>query len=125
MDRHEYAVPFRIDSASGQAAQSTYSLHVEQMIRQVLLTMPGERPDLPEFGCGLRQLIFAPYSNALDPTTQLIVQQALDRWLSGQITVKKVSVSTPPNGDESRILVQIEYVLNETQAGKKLEVLVF
>jgi phage baseplate assembly protein W len=43
------------------------------MIRQVLLTSPGERIDLPEFGCGLRQLIFAPHSSALDSTTNLIV----------------------------------------------------
>src|SRR5512134_1247724 len=95
MHRHDYAFPFRIDPASGQAAQTNYAAHVAQMIRQVLLTSPGERADLPEFGCGLRQLIFAPHSEALDATTQLVVQQALNRWLAGQIQVKKVKVLTP------------------------------
>ena len=119
MTRHDYAFPFRIDLASGQAAQSAYAAHVDQMIRQVLLTTPGERADLPEFGCGLRQLIFAPHSDALDATTKLSVTQALDRWLAGQIQLKDVKVS--PGDDEASILVQIEYVLIETQTAQRLE----
>ena len=126
MQRHDYAFPFRIDNGSHQAAQTTYEAHVEQMIRQVLLTSPGERADLPEFGCGLRQLIFAPHSDALDATTQIIVLQALNKWLSAQIQVKKVRVAAPEEtGDEAQLLVQIEYVLRETQTNKNLQVLVF
>lgn len=126
MQRHDYSFPFRIDATSRQAAQSGYEAHVEQMIRQVLLTAPGERADLPEFGCGLRQLIFAPHSEALDATTQIIVLQSLKKWLSGQITVRKVRVVPPAEtGDEAQLLVQIEYVLIETQTNKSLEVLVF
>src|SRR5215467_13102714 len=102
MSRHDYAFPFRIDPVSGQAAQSPYGTHVDQMIRQVLLTAPGERVDLPEFGCGLRQLIFAPNSDALQATTQLIVRKALDRWLGNQIDVQNVRVSSGPGGDQSQ-----------------------
>ncbi len=58
MNRHDYAFPFRIDPVSHQAARTSYETHVDQMIRQVLLTSPGERADLPEFGCGLRRLLF-------------------------------------------------------------------
>lgn len=123
MDRHDYAFPFRIDPASGQAAQTSYESHVEQMIRQVLLTAPGERADLPEFGCGLRQLIFAPHSEALTATTQMQVQQALNQWLAGQIQVKNVNVVPPGAGfDEAQLLIQIEYVLIETLSNKRMEV---
>jgi phage baseplate assembly protein W len=113
--RHDYAYPFRIDALSGQAAQSAYGTHVDQMIRQILLTSPGERIDLPEFGCGLRQLLFAPDSDALQATTQLLVMRSLNDWLSDQITVTQVSVSPGPGGDYSEILIQIQYVLIETQ----------
>jgi len=123
MDRHDYAFPFRIDPASGQAAQTNYEAHVEQMMRQVLLTAPGERADLPEFGCGLRQLIFAPHSDALTATTQMQVQQALNQWLAGQIQVKNVNVAPPGAGlDEAQLLIQIEYVLIETLSNKHMEV---
>ena len=124
MDRHDYGYPFRIDPASGQAAQTNYASHVDQMIRQILLTAPGERADLPEFGCGLKQLIFAPHSQALDATTRILVQQSLDRWLAGQITVQKVTVGPPAPGQEEQLTVEIDYVLVETQSQKQIAILV-
>jgi uncharacterized protein len=126
MIRHDYAFPFRIDSSSRQAAQVGYEKHVEQMIRQVLLTAPGERADLPEFGCGIRQLVFAPHSDALDATTNLIVLNALNKWLASQIKVQKVKVGPPGDGpDAAQLLIQIEYELIETRTNKQIEVLVF
>src|SRR4051794_8414584 len=116
MARHDYAFPFRIDPVSGQAQQAPYPAHVDQMIRQVLLTAPGERADLPAFGCGLRQLLFAPNSDALQATARLTVQRALDQWLAGQVQVVKVDVSGGDDGDGSRIVVQVEYLLIETQS---------
>jgi phage baseplate assembly protein W len=124
MTRHDYAFPFRISTLSGQAAQTDYGTHVDQMIRQILLTAPGERADLPEFGCGLRQLIFAPNSDALQATCQLTVQRALNRWLSDQIQVQKVTVSSAPDGDPSQIVVLVQYVLIETQTKQTTEITV-
>jgi phage baseplate assembly protein W len=115
MARHDYAYPFRIDPISGQAQQTPYSTHVDQMIRQILLTAPGERADLPQFGCGLRQLLFAPNSDALQATAQLTVQRALNQWLANQIQVINVVVSPGAGGDYSQIVVQIQYLLIETQ----------
>lgn len=116
MARSDYAFPFRIDPASGQAAQVGYADHVEQMIIQVLLTTPGERADLPNFGCGLRQLLFAPNIDALQATTSILVQQSLATWLADQVQVKKVTVSSGPDGDQSQLLVEIDYVVIETQS---------
>ena len=124
MTRTDYAFPFRIDPVSGQAAQTSYGTHVDQMIRQVLLTAPGERVDLPEFGCGLRQLIHAPNSDALLATTQLIVRRALDRWLAGVIEVRDVQVSSGDGNDYSRINVQITYLLVETQTQQTTPIIV-
>jgi hypothetical protein len=116
MARSDYAFPFRIDAASGQAAQSAYAAHVDEMIRQVLLTTPGERADLPGFGCGLRQLLFAPNSTALQATTQILVQESLAKWLGNQIQVQNVSVNSGEGGDDAQLLVEIDYVLIETQS---------
>ncbi len=38
MIRRDIRYPFAIDAASGQAAQTDYASHVDQMIRQILLT---------------------------------------------------------------------------------------
>src|SRR5260370_41306521 len=98
MMRNDFAFPFHIDAASGQAAQTSYQDHVEQMIRQVLLTDPGERVCLPEFGAGLRRLIFAPLSSSLEAATRLMVTDALTRWLGNQISVRNVTVETSAAG---------------------------
>jgi phage baseplate assembly protein W len=115
MPRRDYSHPFRLDPASGQARQVSYGNHVEQMIRQVLLTAPGERVDLPEFGCGIRQLLFAPNSDALQASARLIVQSALTEWLASHVQLVNVSVSDGA-GDGSQIDIQIEYLLIETQS---------
>ncbi len=123
MIRRDYAFPFRINPASGQAMQTGYAAHVEQMIRQVLLTSPGERADLPEFGCGLRRLIFAPHSEALDATTQIMVRQALDKWLGGQIKVQTVSVLMPDDAgyDPAQLTIRIEYQLIDTRTNHQTQ----
>lgn len=124
MNRTDYAFPFRIDAASGQGAQSPYAAHVDEMIRQILLTTPGERADLPEFGCGLRRLLFAPNSDALQATTQLMVQRSLTQWIGNQINLQSVTVAPGPGGDYSQILVQVAYVLLETQSSQQTQVVV-
>jgi uncharacterized protein len=121
--RRDFRYPFAIDAASGQAAQTDYASHVEQMIQQVLLTDPGERVCLPTFGAGLRRLLFAPMNASLGATTKLIVTQSLNQWLGNQITVKDVTVTTsldpsatpgPPLPDGA-IQVVVTYILTETQ----------
>lgn len=124
--RQDYAFPFRLDIQARQASQANaYQVHVEDMIKQVLLTAPGERIDLPEFGCGVRKLLFAPNSDALAAATQVMIQQALTRWLGDQINVTNVSVTPPEDTpDQSQLLILIQYVLIETQSTQGLEILV-
>src|SRR5271166_6539401 len=116
MNRTDYAFPFAIDPGSSQAARAAYAAHVDQMIRQILLTTPGERADLPEFGCGLRRLLFAPNSTGLEATTQILIQRSLTQWLGNQITLQSVTVGPGPGGDFSQLSVQIAYLLTETQS---------
>jgi phage baseplate assembly protein W len=123
--RTDFAFPFRIDAASGQAARASYQDHVEQMIRQILLTDPGERVCLPTFGAGLRRLLFAPLSAQLQASATMIITQSLNTWLGNQITVQKVTVQTPastPGVPDGTISVLISYVLIETQSVRQTQV---
>jgi uncharacterized protein len=125
MIRNDFAFPFRIDAASGQAAQSSYQDHVDQMIRQILLTDPGERVCLPTFGAGLRRLLFAPITAQLQASAQMMVTQALNAWLGNQITLQKVTVDTPvssPGLPDGTIIITIAYVLIETQSVRQTQV---
>lgn len=87
--------PLRVNSSIGRfASELEYSRYVEQLIRQVLLTSPGERIHRPHFGAGLRQMVFAPN----DPTSARLVEattrHALEKWLGSLITVADVTASS-------------------------------
>lgn len=110
MIRRDIAHPFQL--IGGQAAMADYPAHVAQMVRQVLLTDPGERVCLPTFGAGLRRLLFAPISGGLEATTELAVRQALNSWLADHIVVSGVSVTLP---EEGRIDIEVRYELIETR----------
>jgi phage baseplate assembly protein W len=110
MIRRDLAFPLRI--VGGQGATASYAAHVGQMVRQVLMTDPGERVCLPTFGAGLRRLLFAPMTAGLESTTELAVRTALDTWLGDQIGVRSVSVTRP---EDSRIVIEVKYELIETR----------
>ena len=124
MQRADYAFPFRIDPASNEGARAPYATHVDQMIRQLLLTAPGERADLPDFGCGLRNLLFAPDTDALQVTTQLMVQSALNRWLANEIDLQSCTVTPGSGGDMAQLRIDIVYTLLETQTLQQSQVVV-
>jgi uncharacterized protein len=124
--RRDYAYPLRIDGGSQQAAQAPYAAHVEQMIEQILLTAPGERVDLPQFGCGLRQLVFAPLTSSLRASLQIQVTQALGRWLGGIIQVSSVDVETGATNaalDPGTVQLTVAYTLVDTQTSERATVL--
>jgi len=125
--RSDYNLPFGVDPASRQVRGIDYPTHVEQMIQQVLFTAPGERADLPQFGCGLSQLIFAPLSSALAVNTEINVRQALEEWLAGVITVGDVTALTSddPGGpaDPTTLVITISYTVIDTLTGHHIRVI--
>jgi uncharacterized protein len=119
-ERHDYAFPFRIDGASRQARRVGYERHVAELVRQLLLTDPGERADLPAFGCGLRALVFAGASDANAATAQMLVQHALAQWLADHLEVRDVEVTA----GEARIDVRVDYMLVRTRQAQSVELAV-
>jgi phage baseplate assembly protein W len=101
--------PFAIDEGAGRfAEESDYAAHVEQMMRQVLLTNPGERINRPDFGCGLRRMVFAPNSEVTAGLTQVTIYQALEDWLGDLIGVDDVKVEAREEVLEIRIVYVIK-----------------
>ena len=72
----------------GRTAVTDPDDHVRDMIYLVLFTAPGERVNRPEFGCGVKQLVFAPLSDALTAATEQLIHGALIRWLDPVISLE-------------------------------------
>jgi phage baseplate assembly protein W len=124
--RADYAFPFRIAPGTSRGAQSSYPDHVDEMLRQLLLTSPGERACLPEFGCGLRRLVFAPQSDALVATVELQIRQAVERWLGDQVQLADIVVvsgaTSPSSGlDQGELHITLSYLLIEQQTSRRIE----
>jgi hypothetical protein len=105
---HALRYPFGIDRGGGRAAEETdHDAYVRQLIRQVLLTAQGERINRPDFGAGIRRMVFAPNSPAVASLAQTMVYQALTRWLPTIMKVEDVSVSA----DEEKLLISVRYLV--------------
>jgi phage baseplate assembly protein W len=95
--------------------------HLRDLILQVLFTSPGERLNLPTFGVGVQQLVFAPNGDALRASTQFLIQTGLQEWLGDRITTNQVTVSSVP-GEEETVTIEIFYTVNATQQRQSLQV---
>lgn len=111
--------PFAIDRGLGELAVETdYAEHVRQLMLQVLFTNPGERINRPDFGCGIRRMVFAPNSEVSASLAQVTVLQALDRWLGDVIRVEHVGVTSTHEALE----IAISYVVLARQERKYLNI---
>lgn len=95
----------------GLIATTGYSQHIEQLIEQILFTMPGERVNLPDFGTGITQLIFNPGNAEMVSATQFLIQGALQQWLGNLIQVQAVQVVA----EDSTLNVTIQYIVKQTK----------
>ncbi len=107
------AYPFRIDT-DGLVARAGDADHVEQLIEQLLFTMPGERVNRPDFGTPIRQLVFAPGGNEMATAAQFLIQGALQQWLGDLIQVQAVHVEST----DSTLAVTIQYLIRRSQQPK-------
>jgi len=98
------AFPFRIGPDGRTAAPASDAEHVRDELLQLLLTDPGERLFLPEFGGGVRRLVFEPASDVLRGVTKARITQALSRWLGHRLQVELLEVDFA--GEHIEIVVQ-------------------
>lgn len=103
--------PIQTD-ARGQIELSSGVQDIEQAIRIIISTRPGERVMRPNFGCRAQELLFEPRSPTTVSLLQEYVHDALRIW-EPRIEVIRVDVTL----DESRdgaLLAEIEYQVKAT-----------
>jgi phage baseplate assembly protein W len=100
--------PFAVNDLLGRLAQENdYEAYVKQLIRQVLFTAQGERINRPDFGAGVRRLVFTPNSPATASLAQTLILQALTTWLGTMIRTDDVQAEAA----DERLNVRIVYTI--------------
>ena len=93
-DGRHLSFPFRI-GADGRTAQvDSLEQHVRDELIQLVLTNPGERLYLPEFGAGVRRLVFENAGEITAAAAKASLSAALSRWLGQRVTPEELIVES-------------------------------
>jgi len=105
------AFPLQVD-ARGQIALASGEEDIEQALRLILETAPGERPMRPEFGCAVQDLVFDSIDAATIGKMDTAVRTALDRW-EPRVEVQTVDFDLSQVGDGT-LVISIGYRVRAT-----------
>lgn len=83
--------------------------HIRGQIEQILFTVAGERVFRPEFGAGLRTLLFEPNASPLWQVTQRRLAGALAEALAGEVDPRSLEIDV--QGVEGELVIRVAYTL--------------
>ena len=112
-----WAFPPRVNG-SGRIALVRHERELEEAMRIILLTYPGERPMRPEFGSRLRDFVFRETTPSMYSALAHEVRTSLGRW-EPRVDVKEVRVIAD-DSDRSVVYLDIQYVTKDTNDRRNL-----
>ncbi|HEV8297986.1 MAG TPA: GPW/gp25 family protein [Acidimicrobiales bacterium] len=112
-----WAFPPRVNG-SGGIAMVRDERELEEAMRIVLLTYPGERPMRPEFGSRVRDFVFRETSAEMRAALAHEVRTSLQRW-EPRVDVNDVGV-TLDESDQSLVYLDVQYTPKATNDRRNL-----
>lgn len=103
-----WSFPLGVD-ATGRIALVTRDREIQESLRLILGTAPGERPMRPEFGCRIHEHVFGPANSTTAAMVGLDVREAIERW-EPRVDLLDVGVSFDSHA-EGTMYVDIGYTL--------------
>lgn len=110
---------FPLEIGAAGAVTSARRQHIREQIEQVLFTNPGERWFRPEFGIGIRALVFEPNGSVLWEVTKKRLLASLSEALTGEVDPKTLEVTV--EGQDARLDIVISYQLATINHTERLE----
>ncbi len=110
MSGQHMAFPFHIGGDGRTASPASLSEHVRHEITQLLLTNFGERPFLPDFGGGIRRLVFENNSDISAGIAKATISEAISYWLGARIELLAMNVTT----EEATMNIDLSYRIIST-----------
>jgi uncharacterized protein len=98
----------------GKIARSPYEQRVEESIYLILSTAKGERVMLPDFGCGIHDLVFGINDPRTRSAVVQLVRQALTKY---ERRIDVLAVSTDSSDDQPNLLlIRVNYRIRANNA---------
>ena len=101
----------------GYGLNKTVEATVKQNLKMLLLTTPGERVMLPDFGAGLIKYLFELDNPLLRGNIEAVIRSQVDRWLPFIEILKITFNSTADNSEiqENLLSIRLEYRISPLQ----------
>lgn len=109
--------PLRVDQ-QGRIALTSGADELDQALRMVIGTAPGERPMRPRFGCAIWDLAFAPINAQTLGQMSYTVRQALTEW-EPRVDILDVT-SMPAEGVDGAVTIEVDYRVRSTNDRRNL-----
>ncbi|GAA1135970.1 GPW/gp25 family protein [Ornithinicoccus hortensis] len=103
-----WAYPLGVD-ATGRIALVARDREIQESLRLILGTVPGERPMRPEFGCRIHEHVFGPANLTTAGRVAHDVREAIERW-EPRVDLLDVGISFDSR-TEGTMYVDIHYTL--------------
>ena len=94
------AFPLRVTNR-GNLALSTEERSIDESMRIIIGTAPGERVMRPDFGCRVHELIFHPNNHNTASQASYYVEEALIKW---EPRIRDIKVDAYPDPSADNVL---------------------
>lgn len=112
-----WAFPLRVDATGGIALVGREQ-EIEESIRLILGTSPGERPMRPEFGCRIHEYLFSSADSETAGAIAREVRSALQRW-EPRIDIADVNVTFDAR-EATLLYINVGYTIKATNDRRNL-----
>lgn len=110
-------LPLRRDLAYGLSMNDTHLDAIKQNLKHLILTSPGERPMLANFGVGLRRYLFQPNHELVDSEISSKIYEQVALWMPF-LRIEEVQIQR----EENLRYIRVTYFVKPMSMGDTLEV---
>ena len=110
-------LPLNIDEINGYALNQNFKEVARQNLKMVILTSPGERIMIPEFGVGIRNYLFENVNNSTFNAIRQRIENQVASYLP-YITIRNIEFSSErsegisgvePSSNSNYVNIRIRY----------------
>jgi len=115
-DGPHLAFPFRIGDDGRTARVTSLEGHVHDELIQLILTSPGERAFLPDFGGGVRRLVFDRADDTGAAMAKSVLSSSLSTYLGHRVIVEGLEVTA----EDASLIFDLQYRLPDGDRSRRL-----
>ena len=118
MSNYSPKLPLQLDGSNGYENNQTILEVIQQNLKMILLTSPGERIMDPNFGVGMKRFLFEQNNSSTYSIIRARIKRQVQQYM-GFLQIHDILFSTEENNDNitaNELLVTIKFSINNTGA---------